>query len=311
MLCDADITSEELDKAVDSLSLDKSPGCDGFTANFYKHCGVLLKDPFLFMLKEATESMTFPPTMKQGIITLIPKPDKDPKILDNFRPITLLNTDYKIVTLIYANRLKIFLHKIISDSQSGFMKGRSIHNNIRLVLDLLDYRHLIEDDGFIFFIDFYKAFDSIEHLFIFNCLKLFGFGDKFQNIIKSLYENSNSSFFLLCGTSARFPIDRGIKQDCPISPFLFIITTEMLSIFIKNSNIAPSDVLGQPVIISQFADDTTIFMKQLSEVPKILQLIHTFSKASGLKINLNKCELMPIHQCHLNRGVQHSYKIPS
>lgn len=79
--------------------------------------------------------MTFPSTMKQGIITLIPKPDKDPKILDNFRPITLLNTDYKIVTLIYANRLKMFLHKIISESQSGFMKGRSIHNNIRLVFD--------------------------------------------------------------------------------------------------------------------------------------------------------------------------------
>jgi len=151
--CDADITSDELDKVVSSLALDKSPGCDGLTANFYKHFWNLLKDPFLLMLKEATESLTFPLSMKQGVITLIPKPDKDPKVLDNFRPITLLNTDYKIVTLIYANRLKLFLHKIISDSQSGFMKGRSLHNNIRLVLDLLDYRHLIKDDGFILFID--------------------------------------------------------------------------------------------------------------------------------------------------------------
>ncbi len=64
------------------------------------------------MLKEAIENMTFPSTMKQGIITLIPKPDKDPNILDNFRPITLLNTDYKIVTLIYANRLKMFYTKL-------------------------------------------------------------------------------------------------------------------------------------------------------------------------------------------------------
>jgi len=64
------------------------------------------------MLKEATESLTFPLSMKQGVITLIPKPDKDPKILDNFRPITLLNTDYKIVTLIYANRLKLFYIKL-------------------------------------------------------------------------------------------------------------------------------------------------------------------------------------------------------
>ncbi len=186
------------------------------------------------------------------------------------------------------------------------MKGRSIHNNIRLVFDLLDYRHLIEDDGFILFIDFYKAFDSIEHPFIFVFLRLFGFGEKFRKIIKSLYENSNSSFSLPGGTSPRISINRGIKQGCPISPFLFIITTELLSIFIKNSTIAPLEVLGQTVIISQFADDTAFFMKQLSEVPKILQCIHTFSKASGLKINFNKCELMPIHQCHLTEA----YNIP-
>jgi len=80
----------------------------------------------------------------------------------------------------------------------------------------------------------------------------------------------------------------------------------MLSIFIRNSSIAPIDILGQPVIISQFADDTTIFMKKLTEVPQILQLINTFSKASGLKMNLNKCELMSIHHCHLTEA----YNIP-
>lgn len=205
----------------------------------------------------------FPPTMKQGIITLIPKPGKDSKILDNLRPITLLNTDYKIVTLAYANRLKSKLDTIISDSQSRFMKDRSIHNNIRLVIDLLDYNHLIEDDGFILFLDFYKAFDSIEHPFIFQCLKLLGFGNKFRATIESLYDNSNSSISLPSGTSPRFAIKRGVKQGCPISPFLFRIATEMLSIFIKNSDIAPLNVMGLPVVISQLADDTTIFMKHL------------------------------------------------
>ncbi len=105
----------------------------------------------------------------------------------------------------------MFLHKIISESQSGFMKGRSIHNNIRLVFDLLDYRHLIEEDGFILFIDFYKAFDSIEHPFIFDCLRLIGFGETFQKIIKSLYANSNSSVSLPGGTSPRIYINCGTK----------------------------------------------------------------------------------------------------
>lgn len=249
-LCDADLTLNELDKAVECLSLNKSP----LTTNFYKHFWDLLKDSFFLMLKEAIRHFTFPPSMKQGIITLIPKPGKDPKIIDNLRPITLLNTDYKIVTLIYANRLKTNLHKIISDSQSGFMKNRSIHNNIRLVLDLLDYRQLIVDDGFIFFLDFYKAFESIEHPFICDCLRLFGFGNNFQNVIQSLYDNTNCSVSLPSGTSPRFTVKRGVKQGCPLSPFLFIIATEMLSIFIKNSNNAPLDVLGSPIIISQLAD---------------------------------------------------------
>lgn len=119
--CDADITINELDKAVECLSLNKSPGCDGLTSDFYKHFWNLLREPLFYMVKEATENMVFPPTMKQGVISLIPKPGKDPKVLDNLRPITLLNTDYKILALIYTNRLKINLHKIISDSQSGFM----------------------------------------------------------------------------------------------------------------------------------------------------------------------------------------------
>ncbi len=255
------------------------------------------------MLKEATDNLSFPPTIKQGIITLIPKPGKDSKILANLRPITLLNTDYKIVTLVYANRLKSNLDKIIRDSQSGVMKDRSIHSIIRSVIDLLDYKHLIEDDGFILFLDFYKALDLVEHPFIFQCFKLLGFGNKFQATIESLYDSSIS---LPGGTSPRFAIKHGVKQGCPISSFLVTIATEMLSIYIKNSDIAPSNVIGIPVVISQLADDTTVFMKQLTEVPKIMQAINTFSNASGLKLNLNKCELMPIHQCDLTEA----YNIP-
>lgn len=76
----------------------------------------------------------------------------------------------------------------------------------------------------------------------------------------------------------------------------------MLSIFFKNSNITPLEVLGKPVIISQLADNTTILMKQLTKVRKKLQMTHTSSKASGLKLNLNNCDLMPIHQSHLTEA---------
>lgn len=154
-ICEDEIHMDEVEKAMKCLSLDKSPGSDGLTSNFYRHFWEHLKNLLFCMLKEISESHILPTTMTQGLITLIPKPGKDSKLIDNLRPITLLNTDYKILTHIYANRLKSDITQIISDTQSGFIKGRSIHNNIRLVLDLLEYNHLIEDEGFILFLDFF------------------------------------------------------------------------------------------------------------------------------------------------------------
>lgn len=153
--CDAEIQMEEVEKALKCLALDKSPGSDGLTSNFYRHFWADLKDLMFNMLKEISTTLILPNTMKQGVITLIPKPGKDPKMIDNRRPITLLNNDYKILTHIYANRLKTGISDIISDTQSGFIKGRSIHNNIRLIFDLIDYNYLIEDQGFILFLDFF------------------------------------------------------------------------------------------------------------------------------------------------------------
>ncbi len=144
--------------------------------------------------------------MKQGIIILIPKQGKEKRILDNLRPITLLNTDYKLLSGIIAARMKKGL--------SGFLGGRSIHNNIRLVLDLIDYSDIFVERGFIVFLDFYKAFDSVEHTFILEALKHFGFGQKFTNLISILYNDINSCVALEHGTCSRFSVKRGIRQGC-------------------------------------------------------------------------------------------------
>lgn len=96
-------------------------------------------------------------------------------------------------------------------------------------MDLLDYSDLI-DDGFILFLDFYKAFDSVEHEFILKTLHYFGFGEKFKDIIQMLYSDINSCVSLGQGTCKRFNIRRGIRQGCGSSPLLFIMVAEILSI---------------------------------------------------------------------------------
>ncbi len=140
-------------------------------------------------------------TMKQGIITLLPKPGKDKRHIDNLRPRILLNVDCKLFTRLIANRLRVGMDQIISETQSGFLKERSIHNNIRLILDLLDYNYLIEDNDFILILDVYKAFDSVEHPFILKTLQYFGFGSKFIKVINMLYSDINSSVSLPQGTT--------------------------------------------------------------------------------------------------------------
>lgn len=105
--------------------------------------------------------------MKQGVICLITKPKKDTLLLDNWRPISLLNNDYKLFALIFSKRFKLILNSIIDENQSGFMNNRHIFNNIRLVFDLIDYSDFIEDVSLILFLDFFKAFVTIEHPFTF------------------------------------------------------------------------------------------------------------------------------------------------
>ena len=142
----------------------KSPGSDGITTEFYKLIN------FSFQKQELTE------LQKQSLITLLPKPGKDTTLLENWRPISLLNVDYKIITKFIANRIKKVIPNIIHESQTGFMKGRYIGENIRLTYETLDYAEDKNQPG-IFFSDFEKAFDSISHDYMFKCLRHFNFKD--------------------------------------------------------------------------------------------------------------------------------------
>ncbi len=141
------------------------------------------------------------------------------------------------------------------------------------------------------FIDFYKAFDTVEHSFIFEALSRFGFGRSFINMIRTLYNGINSSVSLASSTSPRFPVGRGIRQGCPISPFLYLLAAELLSLHIKHSNLEGINIGENTLIISQLADDTCLFHKDDSQVSVALSHFNLFSKASGLVVNSKKCDI--------------------
>lgn len=172
----------------------------------------------------------------RGVITLIPKKDQDTRLLKKWRPISLLNTDYNILTKALAMRMQKALPKIINHDQIGYIKGRYIGQNIRTVVDIMEYTRFTQIPGIIVFFDFEKAFDSIEWDFLHNALHTFGFGSKFINWIKAIYSNINSSVINNGHTSEYFNLERGIRQGYPMSAYLFIVAVELLAEHIRTND---------------------------------------------------------------------------
>ena len=223
---------------------------------------------------------------KRGIITLIPKKDKDKSYLKNWRPISLLNVDYKIAAKILASRLKRHLSDLVDPDQTGFIKGRFIGENIRLIADLLQYTHAKEIPGLLLLIDFEKAFDSLEWSFIYKALSLFGFGDNYIRMVKTLYSDICSCVINNGHASEFFNLERGVRQGCPLSPLLFILSVELLAIAVrKTETIEGIQVKDTVFKMSQFADDTTFFVANEKSAKAVLKLLQDFRYCSGLKVN--------------------------
>ncbi|KAL9959075.1 hypothetical protein ACROYT_G036156 [Oculina patagonica] len=163
-------TLEECKKILESFEDNKSPGKDGFTAEFYKHFFDLIGFDLVQSLNQAFEDGELSISQRRGVITLIPKEDSDLLDIQNWRPITLLNIDYKIASKALAKRIESVLPKLVHFDQTGFMKGRYIGENIRLISDVMEYTMSENKGGILVSLDFKKAFDTLEWQFMMKCI---------------------------------------------------------------------------------------------------------------------------------------------
>lgn len=304
-LCEGMITINECINAVKSMPNGKSPGSDGYPIEFYKvfwnQIGPILVKSFNYSFNMGLLSVS----QRRGIISLIPKEGKDEEFLKNWRPISLLNVDYKIVAKVIANRMKKVLSSIISNDQTGFLPNRYIGENVRLILDIIEYTDVNDLPGTLFFIDFEKAYDKLEWVYVQKCLEYFGFGPDLKKWISLFYVQISSCIINNGHVSNYFKLSRGVRQGCPLSCYIFILCAELMGIAVRlNKNIKGIQIGDENYVkITQFADDTTLILDGSKEsILNAVKVIEKFGLISGLKLNVAKSVFLKIGSLKNNEG---------
>ena len=291
--CEGLVNEEECKNALKDFDNNKTPGTDGLPAEFYRFFWPDIYQDLLASYNFASQHGMLSISQRRGIISLIPKKSKDKTILENLRPISLLNVDYKILTKVIAKRIEKVLPTLINPDQTGYIKGRYIGENVRLIYDLIHYTGMTNQKGIAIFLDFKKAFDSVEWSYLLETLQLFNFGHDIQNWIKIFYNNVTSCVLNNGHASTFFSLQRGVRQGCPLSGVLFVLGIELLSRAIKNNpTIKGIQVNKHELKISQYADDTTVFVRDLDSAASLLKMLNEFRELSGLEINTAKTEAM-------------------
>ena len=320
--CEKDITMEELKKVVKMMRKGKSPGLDGIPAEFYQKFE-FAAEWLHEVYKEILDTGLMTETMRTSIVKLLFKKN-DRKRIGNYRPISLLCSDYKILAKIVTERMKKVLTQLIGVEQQGFVEEGDIAGNLLLVKEMIEYCNEEDIEGSMIMMDFMKAYDRIDRGAMMETLKTMGFGDKIIGTVKVLYAQSIARLVMNGEMGEIFETKGGVRQGCPLSPYLFIIVLELMAIAMRESaeidgiktksedaaNRGPeqeqdkdkneikfsitshSHIQDQKDSkddrISMFADDSATAVGKSEQIVEAREIIRTYEKATGSKLHEGK-----------------------
>ncbi len=288
---DAPITLPELTGALAEMESGKAPGIDGLPAEFFLAFWDILGPELLKVLDASFLSGELPLSFRRAVLCLLPKTG-DLRHLSNWRPISLLCTDYKLFSKVLANRLKMVIGDLVSPDQSCGIPGRSIYDNIFLIRDLVTGNCVKEDFGLVF-LDLAKAFDSIDHEFLCHVLQACGLGANFRAYIALLYAGISSLIKVNNEFCPPIKVQRGVRQGCPLSGLLFALALEPLLIALRKD--IPGLVLSPghpPLTLSAYADDLCVIIKGKGDSDALAKCLSDFNLASSLRCNWGKSKAL-------------------
>uniref|UniRef100_A0A6I8T0W5 Reverse transcriptase domain-containing protein n=1 Tax=Xenopus tropicalis TaxID=8364 RepID=A0A6I8T0W5_XENTR len=285
-----EIEVDEVMTAIDSLNLKKSPGPDGLTAEFYKEFRDVLAPCLTEIFNSSLAEGLLPPSMRHSALILLSK-GLDQSRIENWRPIALLNVDRKILAKVLFNRLFPLAERLLSPSQHCSVKGRSTFSAVLGIREALERCRACEWGKYLLALDQSKAFDRINHKYLWLLLRRYGLPGRFINWLKVLYRRAES-FPLVNGWSgASFWVSSGVRQGCPLSSLLYVFAIDPFIRRLDGDALAGVPLApGKALRVAAYADDVTVVVSSGEEADAVALIVQDYSEASGSLINRNKCE---------------------
>ena len=293
--CEGPLTLAEATEALRRANRNKSPGADRLSVEFFSHFWESLGEVLVAVFNQGLLNGELPNSMKESITRLVHKKD-DKRNLKNWRPISLLNVDYKICSKAVSIRLAKVLGSIVESDQTCSIPGRTIFSNLALLRDTLAFIERKNETGILLSLDQEKAFDRVDRSFLLNLLQHFGFGPWFRACIATLYNGAYMRVLVNDFLSEPIQLARGVRQGDALSPMLYVLCVEVLACKIRATNDIEGFLLpgagGSQFKVSQYADDTTAFVKNENSLFSLFNVISDFERGSGAKLNLSKTEAL-------------------
>ena len=293
---DRDLSLEELTTAVEQMASGRSPGLDGLPIDFFKAFWSIIGSDLHEVFLDCQTKGLLPVSCQRAVLSLLPKKG-DLASLQNWRPVALLCTDYKVLSRALSNRLKDYLAMVVHMDQTYCVPGRTIMDNIFLIRDVLNVCNDYDLDLGVVSLDQQKAFDRLDHNYLFSVLEAFGFGEGFRSWLGLLYTGATCMVKVGGGLSRPISVQRGIRQGCPLSGQLYSLAIEPLISRLRNrikGLSLPGMLSSPPLTVTAYADDVNVFIQDQGDVQVLVDSLALYEKASSATVNWAKSEALQV-----------------
>ena len=286
---------EEVRKAIKELKNDKSPGIDEVTAELIKNGGENVEYFFYKLCTKIWSERRWPEDWVKSVFTPIPKKG-DTLQCNNNRTIALISHSSKILLKIIAERMKLKLRDEIADEQAGFRPGKGTRNQVLNLKMVIEKNREHQRDLHLCFIDYSKAFDTVDHDILWNNMNDMNFPKHIIQLIKAMYDQQQAAVRTTYGLTEWFEVNQGVRQGCILSPHLFNIYSETIMRNALENYEGTVNVGGYKISNLRYADDIVLIASNVNELQQLLDKVREASEKAGLFLNAKKTKTMAIRR---------------